>query len=112
MQDAFPTMQADFAEHGISSSSVGAPAQTIMTGNGHWLAELKQVVEAEDPDVVVLESCCGDQVPFALPNGHVVSSDDPIFWFAWDVLVHLATDIASSRGARVMWVLPPPADGI
>jgi len=112
MQDAFPTMQADFAEHGVSSSSVGAPAQTIMTGNGHWLAELKQVVEAEDPDVVVLESCCGDQVPFALPNGHVVSSDDPIFWFAWDVLVHLATDIASSRGARVMWVLPPPADGI
>ena len=112
MQDAFPTMQADFATQGIRSFTVGAPAQTIMTGNGHWLADLKHVVDTEDPDVVVLESCCGDQQPFTLPNGTVVTSDDPVFWIAWDVLSHIATDIAQSRGARVMWVIPPPADGI
>ena len=112
MQDAFPTMQADFAAQGIDSFSVGAPAQTIMTANGHWLVELKEMVDAEDPDVVVLESCCGDQEPFTLPSGRVVTSDDPTFWLAWDVLSHLATDIAQSRGARVMWVIPPPADGI
>ena len=112
MQDAFPSMQADFAGQGITAFSVGAPAQTIMTGNGHWLVDLKHMVETEDPDVVVLESCCGDQEPFTLPNGTVVTSDDPVFWIAWDVLSHIATDIAQSRGARVMWVIPPPADGI
>ena len=112
MQDAFPSMQADFATHGVTSFTVGAPAQTIMTGNGHWLADLRRVVDAEDPDVVVLESCCGDQKPFTLPGGRVVTSADPAFWVAWDVLVHMATDIASSHGARVMWVIPPPADGV
>ncbi|MGZ4680853.1 MAG: DUF459 domain-containing protein [Acidimicrobiales bacterium] len=112
MQDAFPSMQADFASQGVRSFTVGAPAQTIMTGNGHWLVDLKRVVETEDPDVVVLESCCGDQQPFTLPDGRVVTSDDPVFWLAWDVLSHIATDIAQSRGARVMWVIPPPADGV
>jgi peptidoglycan/LPS O-acetylase OafA/YrhL len=112
LQDAFPSMRANFAEQGIAAFSVGAPAQTIMTGNGRWLSELKQIVETDDPDVVVLESCCGDQEPYTLPSGRVVSSDDPAFWIAWDVLSHIATDIASSRGARVMWVIPPPADGV
>jgi peptidoglycan/LPS O-acetylase OafA/YrhL len=112
MQDAFPAMRAGFEAQGVTAFSVGAPAQTIMTGNGEWLADLHRLVQTEDPDVVVLESCCGDQQPFTLPNGWVVSSDEPAFWVAWDVLSHIATDIASSRGARVMWVIPPPADGV
>ena len=62
--------------------------------------------------MVVLESCCGSQDAWTLADGTVVQPGDPGYWAEWARLTREATDRAGAEGARVMWVIPPPADGV
>jgi hypothetical protein len=82
-----------------------------MSQRGAWLASLQRTVSGFDPDVVVLESCCGNfrfDPTWVAPDGQPVPNDTFTFWAEWRRLATQATEIASSRGAVVLWVLGPP----
>ncbi|HEY5156155.1 MAG TPA: acyltransferase family protein, partial [Acidimicrobiales bacterium] len=111
LHDAFPAMQADLAAQRIDSSAIGGPGQSLMSSQGAWLNELADAVTAQDPDVVVLESCCGTEEPWIGPDGQREDSASFAYWDAWRQLAGQATERAGAHGARVVWVLPPPADG-
>jgi peptidoglycan/LPS O-acetylase OafA/YrhL len=112
LHDAFPAMQAGFRAVGTRATAIGGPAQTLSGNGARWLDEITAAVDAGNPDVVVLESCCGSTDPYVAPDGTRIEIDTPAFWDLWTSLVSQATDRAGARGARVMWVLPPPADGV
>ena len=111
LHDAFPAMQAGLASNGIDSSVIGGPGQSLMSDHGRWLDELSTAVATGDPDVVVLESCCGTEEPWIDASGQQFDGTSPTYWTAWRQLADDATSRAGARGARVVWVLPPPADG-
>ncbi|MEI7591853.1 MAG: acyltransferase family protein [Actinomycetes bacterium] len=112
LHDALPSITADFAAAGVTVTALGAPGETLVSNSGRWLSEISQVVETKNPDIVVLESCCGSLYPFVAVDGTVTDIDTPVFWELWATLVGQATERAGARGARVMWVLPPPVDGV
>lgn len=70
------------------------------------------MIETTDPDVVVLESATGSQVMYTTREGTVIGPTDPRYWSEWEREARELTRIAQSRGALVLWVLPPPVDGV
>ncbi|HWW55139.1 MAG TPA: acyltransferase family protein, partial [Acidimicrobiales bacterium] len=111
MQQPFPTFAARLAEQGIEARSLGGPGQSLMSHHAAWLPELQQDVATFDPDVIVLESCCGNFVTDPVwvgPDGRPVPRDTPAFYAEWRRLATDASTIASSRGAAVLWVVGPP----
>jgi hypothetical protein len=111
MQQVFPTLASRLHAQGATAQLIGGGGQSLMSHGGTWLASLQREVTAFDPDVVVLESCCGNfrfDPPWVAPNGQVVPNDTFTFWAEWRRLAIEATEIASSRGAVVLWVLGPP----
>lgn len=111
LHDSFPAMQAGLAVQGIDASAIGGPGQSLMSDQGRWLGKLSEAVAAQDPDVVVLESCCGTEEPWIDSSGQPFDSASFGYWDAWRRLADDATARAGARGARVLWVVPPPADG-
>ncbi|HWW44425.1 MAG TPA: hypothetical protein VN180_05080, partial [Acidimicrobiia bacterium] len=111
MQEAFPTMAARLRTQGTDSEVIGGGGQSLMSHHGAWEYALQRAVTAFDPDVVVLESCCGNfkfDPTWVAPDGTTVPNDTYSFWSEWRRLATQATTIASSRGAVVLWVLGPP----
>jgi peptidoglycan/LPS O-acetylase OafA/YrhL len=111
MQQAFPTFADRLRAQGTTSEVIGGGGQSLMSHGAAWLGSLQRAVTAFDPDVVVLESCCGNfkfDPPWVAPDGHVVPADTLGFWAEWHRLAVQATETASSRGAVVLWVLGPP----
>jgi peptidoglycan/LPS O-acetylase OafA/YrhL len=112
VQQAFPTFASRLRAEGISAAAIGGDGQSLMTGGGQsWAGALQRAVSSYDPDVVVLESCCGAfrfDAPWTGADGRVVPADAPAYWADWKRLAVQATTIASSRGADVLWVLGPP----
>jgi peptidoglycan/LPS O-acetylase OafA/YrhL len=112
VQQAFPTFASRLRAEGISAAVIGGDGQSLMTGEGQsWAVALQREVSAYNPDVVVLESCCGAfrfDTPWIGAGGQVVAADAPAYWADWKRLAVQATAIASSRGAVVLWVLGPP----
>jgi hypothetical protein len=112
VQQAFPTFAARLRADGVSTAAIGGDGQSLMTGNGvAWASALQRAVTSYDPDIVVLESCCGAfrfDSPWVGAGGRVVPADGPAYWADWKRLAVQATTIASSRGAVVLWVLGPP----
>jgi len=111
MQELFPTMAARLHEQGTDAQVIGGGGQSLMSHGGAWAGALRQAVTTFDPDVVVLESCCGNfkfDPAWVAPDGTTVPNDTFAFWAEWKRLAVQATTIASSRGAIVLWVLGPP----
>lgn len=111
VQQAFPTFADRLHRQGVDARAIGGNGQSLMTHQDAWLVQLAGAVSSYDPDVVVLESCCGqfrfDQ-PLTGAGGQVVAPDSPEFQAAWRALALRASQIASSRGALVLWILGPP----
>ena len=111
VQQAYPTFAARLVSAGVQAQVLGGPGQSLMSHRGAWLGALQQAVAAFDPDVVVLESCCGNFLTDANwvgPDGKVVPRDSAPFYAEWRRLATAATSVSSSRGAAVAWVLGPP----
>jgi hypothetical protein len=82
-----------------------------MSHRGAWLTALQHAVTTFDPDVVVLESCCGNfatDANWVGADGKVVPRDTAAFYSEWRGLANAATTVSSSAGAAVAWVLGPP----
>jgi peptidoglycan/LPS O-acetylase OafA/YrhL len=104
---AFPTFRSRLAGWGVESEFIGHGGQSLMTAHGAWLTAIATAVRTFDPDVVVLESCCGN---FKFdPPWPGAPDDTPAFWATWRQLAGRATTEARARGAAVLWVLAPPA---
>jgi peptidoglycan/LPS O-acetylase OafA/YrhL len=111
MQQLFPTLADRLHGQGTAAAVIGGGGQSLMSHSAAWLTSLQSQVSSYDPDVVVLESCCGNfkfDPTWVAPTGQAVPDDTFTFWSEWRRLATQATEIASSRGAVVLWVLGPP----
>lgn len=115
VHQAFPTIQDRLAGAGMQSGAIGGPGQHLLVDDGRWLADLEQALDRLDPDVVVLESCCGWGAPWApeerytAPDGTTVAPDTAEGWEQWERVAAEATDLARRDGRLVVWILAPPA---
>ena len=115
VHQAFPTIQDRLAAGGMLSGAIGGPGQHLLIDDGRWLADLQRAVDELDPDVVVLESCCGWGSPWApkerytAPDGTVVAPDTAAGWEQWQRVAGEATELAGRDGRLVVWILAPPA---
>ena|GEM_PF-495223 len=103
-----------FADQGIEMRAVGASGQTLLSHRDQWLGGLSDTVDSFDPDVVVLEACCGYgpnafRAGYPAPDGRVLPLDSRDLYLEWAAVAEQATAIASARGALALWVLAPPA---
>lgn len=98
---------------GIEVRAVGDEGETLLGERDRWIAQLRSAVAEFDPDVVVLEGCCGytarGQRTYRAPDGHAVDPDSPELYRYWAAAALEATDAAGAAGALVIWVLAPPA---
>lgn len=111
VQQAFPTFADRLHRQGVDAHVIGGNGQSLMTHQNAWLVQLAGAVSSYDPDVVVLESCCGQfrfDPPLTGAGGQVIAPDSAEFRTAWRMLALRASQIASSRGALVLWILGPP----
>lgn len=114
LHQSYPSIRDRLASLGIDSLAVGGPGQHLMKNDGAWQAELDRAIDAYDPDLVVLESCCGWGSPwqrelYHAPDGRVIEPDTPESWAEWDRLARVLTARARQGGRPVAWVLAPPA---
>jgi peptidoglycan/LPS O-acetylase OafA/YrhL len=114
LHQAFPTIADRLATVGVTAQAIGGPGEHLFSDDRAWLDELRVAVGAFDPDLVVLESCCGWGSEWR-PERHVASdgrelqADSPESWAEWARVADEATTIAGAGGARVVWTLGPPA---
>ena len=110
VHQALPTFADRFRSQGVTVEGLGGFGQSLMSEKARWLPEIAQAVATFDPDVVVMESCCGQfkgDPTWVGPNGTAVP-DSPGFYAEWRRLALQASIEASARGALVAWVLAPP----
>lgn len=112
LHDSVPALRDRAADLGIDFIALGGPRQTLFQYRDAWFAAVGDAVDTLDPDVVVLESATGSPDPYTTRDGTVIPPDDPRFWTEWEVESRRLTELAGSRGALVLWVLPPPVDGV
>jgi peptidoglycan/LPS O-acetylase OafA/YrhL len=111
VHQAYPVIQARFAKEGIETKAIGGPGQTLLRHQAAWLTELQTTLAEYQPDVVVLESCCGfgDPRDPYLVDGKPVPPDTDAMWKVWQDTVDKAVTMSMADGRTVAWVLAPPA---
>ncbi|MEM9463890.1 MAG: acyltransferase family protein [Actinomycetota bacterium] len=115
VHQAYPTIDDRLAQAGIESALIGGPGETLMTDQGVWLDELDEAVAVHDPDLVILQSCCGTgdprrPDPYLDADGVELVPDSPEIWAEWERLALDYTATARRGGALVLWILAPPAE--
>ena len=110
---ALPAVAAQLGTSGVEVQAVGAPGETLLTHLDEWLAELRTALDQLDPDVVVLEGCCGfglaDPSPWVTGDGRTLAVDSPELWAEWATAARRITELAMDRGAVPLWVLMAPS---
>jgi len=111
LHQAYPVIAAEFAGAGIESRAIGAPGQSLLSGQASWLGDLESTIADYDPDVVVIESCCGfgDEDDLFVEGGRPLPLDSDALWAAWQRAEDQAIELAQRGGRLVLWVLAPPA---
>lgn len=114
LHQSYPTIRDRLARAGVDSMAIGGPGQHLMKNDGAWQGELDRAITTYDPDLVVLESCCGwgspwERETYRAPDGRVIEPDTPESWAEWERLAHALTERARRGGRPVAWVLAPPA---
>ena len=73
-----------------------------------WVANTREIMETERPDVVVA-SFIGDlPTPLRDANGAAIEADTPAFYRAWQQLAEqLSSEVHAANGS-MYWVSPPP----
>jgi peptidoglycan/LPS O-acetylase OafA/YrhL len=114
IHQSYTTLAARMQAVGIDTRVIGGRGEHLLTASHPWLAELSAALAAFDPDVVVLESCCGwGFAPIAeqltSPDGAPLQPDTPESWQEWSRMAGALTDLVRSQGRVALWVLAPPA---
>jgi hypothetical protein len=114
LHQGLPTLRDRFGRRDILVEALGGPSEHLMFEQGVWLADVAAAIEGTDPDVVVLESCCGfgsarrDET-YLLADGTSALPDTEATWAEWRRLADALSTVARQRGAATLWVLAPPA---
>ncbi len=111
LHQAYPVIASQFKEAGMDTKAIGGPGQTLLGHQAAWLADLDKALTEYDPDVVVIESCCGygnANDPYLI-DGKPATLDSPELWAAWQEAADRAVEMAQRDGRLVLWVLAPPA---
>jgi hypothetical protein len=111
LHQAYPVIDAAFDGAGIETRAIGAPGQTLLSHHAAWLGDLETTMADYDPDVVVIESCCGfgDKNDLYVENGKPLPLDSDELWQVWQRTADRAIELAQQKGRLVLWVLAPPA---
>lgn len=115
VHQAYPTIRDRLIRAGVESSVIGGPGETLMTDQAAWLDDLERAMTEKDPDVVILQSCCGTgdpnrPDPYVDARGVELVPDSVEVWEEWRRLAQKYTEIARRGGALVLWILAPPAN--
>ncbi len=111
LHQAYPVIASEFTADGIDTRAIGGPGQSLLGHQAAWLGDLERTLSEYDPDVVVIESCCGygnTNDPYLI-DGHPAAPDSPELWGAWQDAADRAVAMAQRDGRLVLWVLAPPA---
>ena len=111
VHQASPIISATLAEQGTETRVIGGEQQTLLRRQARWLQELEETLVSYQPDVVVLESCCGhydSRDPF-VENGQRLAVDSPELWAAFERTAEQAILLAQKHAKAVLWTLVPPA---
>jgi hypothetical protein len=114
IHQSYPTLMARMQAVGVDSRVIGGRGEHLLSASQPWLTELTDALTTFDPDVVVLESCCGwGFAPIAeqltAPDGVPLQPDTPESWQEWARAASALTDLVRSQGRVALWVLAPPA---
>ncbi len=114
LHQGLPTLRDRFSTAGVELEALGGPGQSLLFDQGAWRDDVAGAVASFDPDLVVLESCCGfgsarlDE-SYVLPDGTQAVPDVEPTWLAWSQQAAAVASAARSGGAATLWVLAPPA---
>ncbi|MEJ5256401.1 MAG: acyltransferase family protein, partial [Acidimicrobiales bacterium] len=114
VHQSYPSIRDRLTRAGVDSMVIGGPGQHLMKNDGAWQGELDRAITSYEPDLVLLESCCGWGSPwqretYRAPDGRVIEPDTPDSWAEWERLAYALTERARRGGRPVAWVLAPPA---
>lgn len=114
VHQSLPGIAKVFADRGIEVQAVGGAGQTMLSHRDEWLDQLASSVQSFNPDVVVLEACCGYgpsafRAAYRAPDGRRLALDSRELYVEWTTVAEQASTIAAANGALPMWVLAPPA---
>lgn len=114
VHQSYPTLAARMQAVGVETRVIGGRGEHLLSTGEPWSTELEATLAAFDPNVVVLESCCGwgfaplpEQV--STSSGVPLQPDTGESWQEWARAAAALTDLARSQGRVVLWVLAPPA---
>lgn len=113
MVGAKDAIASSLADHNATVKFVGKEGTGLLTNQMVWLDFIRYEVATWAPDIVVIESCCnyatGLKYFYQQADGSHIWPDTKRMFQAWEVAARAAVRIASKKGAKVYWVLTPPA---
>lgn len=114
VHQAWPTIEDRLAGAGIEGRAIGGEGEHLLSEQGRWLDDLGAELAAFDPDLVVLEGCCGWGNPwldetYIAPDGTSLEPDTEASWNEWSRMARAMTELARRDGRAVMWLMAPPA---
>jgi peptidoglycan/LPS O-acetylase OafA/YrhL len=114
VHQSYATLRDRMNAAGIQSEAIGGDGEHLLSGGEAWRPTLENAIGVFDPQVVVLEACCGWGTPWrseqvTAADGAVLEPDTEASWAEWARMADLVTDLSLARGRVVLWVLAPPA---
>jgi peptidoglycan/LPS O-acetylase OafA/YrhL len=108
------TLASRMHEAGIETRIIGGDGEHLLWNDEAWRAQLGAAMDAFDPQVVVLEACCGWGSPWrtesvAAADGTPLLPDTDASWREWARMAFQLTDDVRAQGRAVLWVVAPPA---
>jgi hypothetical protein len=113
MVGAKDAIASSLATRNATVHFVGKEGTGLLTNQMGWLDFIRSEISTWGPDIVVIESCCnyatGLKYFYRMVDGSHAWPDTSKMFLAWEVAARRAVRVASTRGAKVYWVLTPPA---
>jgi peptidoglycan/LPS O-acetylase OafA/YrhL len=115
VHQSFPTLSARMTAAGLQVEAIGGEGQHLLWHDDAWRAALDSAMAQFDPQVIVMEACCGWGTPWRSEHvtaldGTDLMPDTPESWREWALEAGVLTDDARAEGRVVLWVLAPPAE--
>jgi peptidoglycan/LPS O-acetylase OafA/YrhL len=111
LHQALDLIRHDLNRQGSEVRALGGPSETLLGDQAKWVEELSWALDAFEPDVIVVESCCGHydaQDPY-LEDGVALDVDSEQLWQVWERTVEEVVVMSRRNDTAVVWALAPPA---
>jgi hypothetical protein len=114
IHQSYATLAARMSAAGMQSDAIGGEGEHLLWNHEQWRAALDEALAEFDPQVVVLEACCGWGTPWhaeqvTAADGTVLEPDTDASWSEWARVAAELTDDVRGQGRLALWVLAPPA---